>query len=142
MIRAACHCGAVRFEISEPPSWVRDCNCTLCRRYGTLWSYYHDEDQAKLLKKPDVSSTATYTWGSQSIAFHFCKTCGCLTHAEARPPYEPLILSVNARMMVGLDPAHVRVIQSDNGHSGHFWTKSDQPVVVSHQPPPSPDDWR
>jgi hypothetical protein len=37
MIRAACHCTAVRFEIAEPPEWVLDCNCTICRRYGGLW---------------------------------------------------------------------------------------------------------
>ena len=49
MIKPACHCGAVRFEIAEPPEWVLDCNCTLCRRYGAMWSYYHGADQAKLV---------------------------------------------------------------------------------------------
>ena len=39
MIKAACHCGAVRFELEAPPAWVLDCNCTLCRRYGALWAY-------------------------------------------------------------------------------------------------------
>lgn len=26
MIRAACHCTAVRFAIARPPTWVLDCN--------------------------------------------------------------------------------------------------------------------
>ena len=42
MIRAACHCEAVKFEIAEPPEWVLDCNCTLCRRYGALWTYFQE----------------------------------------------------------------------------------------------------
>ena len=145
MMRAACHCGAVRFEIAEAPSWVLDCNCTLCRRYGTLWSYYRGDDQAKLLKKPDVAATSTYSWNDRTLAFHFCKTCGCLTHFQALAPYPELILGVNARMMVGLDPAGVQVRQIDNGHTGYFWTKSNQPVIASRHPPmppPGPDDWR
>ena len=143
-IKAACHCGAVRFEISEAPAWVLDCNCTLCRRYGALWSYYHD-DQSKLLTKPSPDSTFTYLWGDKEIATHHCKICGCTTHLEAVTTPQPVIFGVNARMMVGLDPAKVKLKQIDNGHSGYFWTKSNSPVMASRHPPipaPGPDDWR
>lgn len=60
MIKAACHCGAVRFEIAKAPVWVLDCNCTLCRRYGGLWSYYVGANQALLLRVPDADATQTY----------------------------------------------------------------------------------
>jgi hypothetical protein len=144
LIKAACHCGAVRFEIASPPEWVLDCNCTICRRYGALWSYYHGMDQAKLLRRPVADSTSLYTWNDHEIAFHHCKTCGCITHMQA--VVEPrVIFCVNARMMVGLDPAGVRLRQVDNGHTGYFWTKSVEPVIASRHPPmpaPGPDDWR
>jgi len=26
--------------IPEQPAWVSDCNCSICRRYGVLWSYF------------------------------------------------------------------------------------------------------
>ncbi len=68
MIRAACHCTTVRMEIEETPTWVTDCNCTLCRRYGALWAYY-EADQVKLVQ--GVDATDTYLWGpsgSLSIA--------------------------------------------------------------------------
>ncbi len=39
MLRGACHCTAIRFEIARLPDWVLDCNCTLCRRYGAIWAY-------------------------------------------------------------------------------------------------------
>ena len=144
-MRAACHCGAVRFQIAEAPAWVLDCNCTLCRRYGALWSYYREADQAKLLEKPAADATSVYTWNDREIAFHHCKTCGCITHKEAVDIAPPVIVAVNARMMVGLDPARVRLRQVDNGHTGFFWTKSDEPVVASRHPPmppPGPNDWR
>ena len=40
MIKAACHCGAVRLEADPAPTRVNDCNCSICRRYGVLWAYY------------------------------------------------------------------------------------------------------
>ena len=145
MIRAACHCEAVKFEIAEPPAWVLDCNCTLCRRYGALWTYYRGDDQKKLLMTPDPGATETYLWGDREIAFHRCRTCGCMTHMAAVGLDPPAIFGVNARMMAGLDPATVVVRQIDNSHSGFFWTRSDQPVLQSRHPampPPTFEDWR
>jgi hypothetical protein len=48
-------------------------------------------------------------------------------------------------MMAGVDPATVRVRKVDNSHSGFFWTRPDEPPIVSRHPvmaPPSPQDWR
>ena len=149
MIKVACHCGAVRFEIAEPPSWVLDCNCTLCRRYAPLWSYYpgaNPDDQAKLLKTPSKDATDIYSWNDRQIAFHRCKICGCMTHMTALAADPPVIFGVNMRMATGgLDPKRVTLRQIDNGHTGFFWTKSDEPVIASRHPPlppPAPDDWR
>jgi len=145
MIRAACHCGAVRFEIAEPPEWVLDCNCTVCRRYGALWTYFRGADQAKLLMKPEPGTTDTYAWLDGDIAFHRCKVCGCVTHIEAVKADPPAIFGVNARMMAGLDPAKVKIRRIDNSHSGFFWTRPDEPVMQSHHPKmPAPtfEDWR
>ena len=146
MIKAACHCGAVRFEMAEAPEWVLDCNCTLCRRYAPLWSYYHGSDQAKLLKSPDRNATDVYTWNDREIAFHRCKTCGCMTHMTTTDIEPPVIFGVNMRMATGgLDPARVRLRRIDNGHTGYFWTKGEEPVIASRHPPMPPlrpDDWR
>ena len=145
MIRAACHCTAVRFEIAAAPAWVLDCNCTICRRYGALWAYYRGPDQAQLLRVPPPDVTATYLWQDRSIAFHRCVTCGCVTHMEAVDVAPPTVFGINARMMLGVDPAHVQVRQIDNGHTGWFWTRSAHPVIASRHPvppPPGADDWR
>lgn len=145
MVRAACHCTAVRFEIAAHPDWVLDCNCTICRRYGALWTYFMGADQTKLLSKPAADLTVTYLWGDNSIAFHRCKTCGCITHLEAVDVSPRVVMGMNARLIPTLDPAKTRVVQMDNSHSGYFWTKSDAPPRESQHPKmpmPSPEDWR
>lgn len=142
MIRAACHCTAVRLEVDEAPSWVNDCNCTLCRRYGALWAYYEPGEVQVIAGD---GATDAYRWESEMLAFHRCQVCGCVTHFEVLADEAPFIAGVNARMMPALDPASVRIQQKNNSHSGFFWTRADGPIVASGHPkmaPPGPDDWR
>ena len=92
MIQSSCHCGAVTLEFGAAPTEVTDCSCSICRRYGVLWAYY------PLASVSVKGPTDTYLWGDCSIAFHRCKTCGCVTHwspvnrAEGR-------MGVNTRLM-------------------------------------------
>ncbi|MFP6837922.1 MAG: hypothetical protein VB948_17635 [Pseudomonadales bacterium] len=141
MIRAACHCTDVRLEIERSPDWVNDCNCTLCRRYGPLWAYY-EPGEVKLVQ--GVGATDDYRWDDKMLAFHRCKTCGCIAHFKSLAD-APFICAVNGRMMPTLDPASVRIQHKDNGHTEFFWTRSDGPIVASKHPkmdPPGPEDWR
>lgn len=144
MIRAACHCTAVRFELAKAPEWVLDCSCTLCRRYGALWAYPDpDADEVRFVQGADA--TDTYVWGDRMLAFHRCRECGCVTHMAALPPYPPRVYGINARMIPTLDPATVRLRQRDNGHTGRFWTRSAAAPEPGNHPklaPPGPDDWR
>lgn len=141
MVRAACHCTAVRFKV-KMPEWVLDCNCTICRRYGALWTY-PQPDEVELIQGTDA--TDTYVWGDRELAFHRCKECGCVTHFSTLPPAPPRVYGVNARMIPALDPARVQLRQKDNGHTGFFWTRSSEPPEPSHHPkmdPPGDHDWR
>ena len=141
MVKAACHCMAVRFEVA-PPKDVYDCNCTVCRRYGAIWAYYRGGG-LEMLTPPDA--THAYTWLDKSIGFHHCKTCGCTTHLQALDVPNQPIFGLNARLIPTLDPSSVRLRQLNNSHTGWFWTKSNDPPVPSrhpHMPMPSPDDWR
>ncbi len=140
MIRAACHCGAVRMEVVKAPECLLDCNCSICRRYGGLWAYYPPEE-VKFLGTP--GATFAYVWAHKQLEFHICRTCGCLTHWEAADKTYTERMGINGRMMLGLDPATVPVRQQDNGHTGIFWTKTDSPVIPSTHPKiKSPEPWR
>lgn len=77
-----CHCGQVGWSIAAAPASVTACNCTLCRRYGVLWAYgYLGHDiEAK-------GATSIYRRrDGGAINFHFCPTCGCVTHYVAVKP--------------------------------------------------------
>jgi hypothetical protein len=97
MIQSSCHCGAVTLGIPRPPTELTDCNCTICRRYGTLWAYYSPKEIAI------NGATDIYVRGEKTIEFHRCRGCGCVTHwapvDKARDR-----MGVNCRM---LEPAHV-----------------------------------
>ena len=141
-MKGACHCGAVRFELAERPAWVLDCNCSICRRLGALWAY-PSYGTAKIVSAPDPGATDSYLWGDRALAFQRCHTCGCVTHIMAVMLDPPELVTVNARMLVGLDPTTTELRQIDNGHSGVFWTRSESaPMASRHPPPPGPEDLR
>ena len=41
-IEGSCLCGAVRWRFEGLPESATACNCTACRRYGTLWAYDYE----------------------------------------------------------------------------------------------------
>ncbi len=139
MLRAACHCTAIRIEVATAPEWVVDCNCSLCRRYGALWAYYKGGG-ATLVR--GEGETDAYVQGKRWFEFHRCKHCGCITHHTDLRVQPPRIRGVNARMMPWLDPKSVRLQHSDNGHTGFFWTRIPDLFQKGEQPPPESDGWR
>lgn len=77
-IEGACHCGSVRWQFDGVPDGATACNCTLCRRYGVLWAYDHEDEGIRV-----SGSTAFYARG-QMIEFHFCPNCGCVAFWRAK----------------------------------------------------------
>lgn len=76
MLKGTCHCGDASWTLQDMPDSATACNCTVCRRYGVLWAYGYIDDDIRTIGK-----TTTYrrTDGG-AIDFHFCATCGCVTH--------------------------------------------------------------
>ncbi|MGH8188692.1 MAG: GFA family protein [Steroidobacteraceae bacterium] len=72
MIQGSCHCGAVQWRFDGVPEGATVCNCTVCRRYGTLWAYDF-EGEAITVSGP----TQAYVRG-KGLSFHFCSACGCV----------------------------------------------------------------
>lgn len=80
MLEGSCHCGAVRWTWKHAalPEGATACNCTVCRRYGVLWIYDH-EDEGIVVSGP----TRAYVRG-RAVEFHFCPTCGCVAFWRGR----------------------------------------------------------
>ena len=115
-ISATCHCGAVTVTLTEPPTEVTDCNCSLCRRYGVLWAYC-PADGVEV--SPDPPPTDTYVWNGRHVAFQHCRRCGCVTHwtpCDAGRDKR----GVNARLLPPKVLAAVRVRRLDGADTGKY----------------------
>lgn len=71
MIEGSCHCGAVRWRFEGTPDGATACNCTVCRRYGTLWIYGYEGHEIAV-----IGETRAYARGEKNLSFHFCPECG------------------------------------------------------------------
>src|SRR4051794_5294612 len=92
-VQGSCHCSAVTIEVARAPAEVTSCNCSICRRLGTLWAYYKPTDVRV------TGATATYCWGDKTIDFHRCAICGCATHWSPREGRNADRMGINARLL-------------------------------------------
>ncbi|HKE45119.1 MAG TPA: hypothetical protein VKB41_11355 [Steroidobacteraceae bacterium] len=112
MITGTCHCGALRVEVPSKPSTITDCNCSVCRRYGTLWAYY----KANTVRVVGTGKRS-YSWGRKHLRFVRCGTCGCITHWEGVHPPKGARVGVNWRNFEPGLLKKVRVRQLDGAHN-------------------------
>lgn len=113
---ATCHCGAISIGMTNAPSVVVECNCSLCRRYGVLWVYF---DRDELTGVPEGEATHTYAWNGKHVDFHRCAACGCVTHWAPRAPGRTT-LGINARLLPPEIVAAARLRHKDGAGSGKY----------------------
>ncbi len=108
MLEGRCHCGKVHWTFAGMPEGATACNCTICRRYGVLWIYDHEDERIRV-----SGPTTVYSWGHRSIGFHFCADCGCIAYWRALEPGTDgrRRIAVNARLS---EPEAVAAIPLDH----------------------------
>jgi len=96
-VTGSCQCGAVRIDVPHAPEWVASCNCSICRKLGSLVAYYPDDGGVRV-----TGETAQYVWGDRMIAFNFCAVCACHSHwTSTGESYG--YHGVNARLLDGFE---------------------------------------
>ena len=105
MIEGACHCGRVSWKFDGMPDSATACNCTVCRRYGTLWAYDFDGERIHVR-----GPTRAYSWGEGGIGFHFCEHCGNLAYWRAVKPREDGRCRIAVNLRLALNPDLVAAI--------------------------------
>lgn len=118
MLSATCHCGALRIEIPERPTEITNCNCSICRRLGTLWAYY-DVGTVSVTGHP--ANTETYIQGDRMLQTVRCKTCGCTSHWEPIGPNPGTRMGVNVR---NFDPAAIGAVRMRMLDGAQTWTST------------------
>ena len=111
-LTGACHCGAVRFEVTLPDGLAsaRRCNCSLCGMRGAVAVTAEREG---LTLTEGQESLATYRFNSGVAEHHFCTTCGIYTHHRRRS--DPDQLGVNVACLDGLSPFDFPVVPVNEG---------------------------
>jgi hypothetical protein len=107
----SCHCGRLAFTVEGEVAQVADCNCSLCRRRGSLLAFFPREAFTLTSKEGDY---ATYRFNTGRIAHHFCQDCGVAPFSEAINPKDgqPMV-AVNVRCLEGVDVAALPVRHFD-----------------------------
>jgi hypothetical protein len=95
-IQGTCLCKAVTLGAARRPRQVTQCNCSVCRHYGTLWAYY---------KRSEVTITAArgalvnWSWIPRGLKFVRCKTCGCVICWDAPGKARDQRMGINTRLL-------------------------------------------
>ena len=108
----SCHCGRIAFtlegEIAGP---VIDCNCSLCRRRGSLLAFF--PRSALVLSTPE-QDMATYTFNTHAIRHHFCPVCGVAPYSEGMNPKTGAAMAVvNLRCLDDVELSTLKVVSFD-----------------------------
>lgn len=96
----SCHCGRIAFDVDGEINGAMACNCSICRRKGTLMWFV---PRANLHLKTPAANLATYTFNKHVIQHHFCPVCGIHPFGEGVDPKGNKMAAVNLRCLDGLD---------------------------------------
>jgi hypothetical protein len=87
----SCHCGAIEITIQDNPTKASECNCSICRRTGALWTY------ASPVRVLVTGEGIGYVQGDQVLTLFHCSTCGVTTHwRSVDPEYDRM--GINLRL--------------------------------------------
>jgi hypothetical protein len=94
-VEGSCLCGAVTIRVDRGPRSVTQCNCSVCRRYGTMWAYYK---RARVAVKAARGTLVAFRRRPRGLRFMHCKTCGCVVTWENKRGADAY-MAINARLL-------------------------------------------
>lgn len=106
----SCHCGKVAFEVEGTLDGALACNCSMCRRRGSL--HWFVPRAALSLKTPEAD-LASYTFNRHMIQHRFCANCGIHAFGEGQDPAGNAMAAVNIRCLADVDLDAVSVQHYD-----------------------------
>lgn len=98
--KGSCHCGRVAFEVEGEIQNALACNCSICRRKGSLL-WFVPRDTLRLQTPEDAAGT--YTFNKHVIRHRFCPTCGMHPYGEGTDPKGNAMAAINIRCIEGID---------------------------------------
>lgn len=95
-IQGTCLCNAVQLDVARLPRQVTQCNCSVCRRYGTLWAYYQRSAVSITAARGGLEEFSVRTGG---LRFVRCRTCGCIICWDGPGKSREQRMGINTRLL-------------------------------------------
>jgi hypothetical protein len=118
MLNVSCLCGQVRVAVPKAPEFIHECNCTLCRKSGAWWGYFHPSEVSVEGATKGFVRADKQDPGAE---IRFCETCGVTTHFVLTPSavakFGNVQMGVNLRLAGERDLAGIELRYPD----GRAW---------------------
>jgi hypothetical protein len=108
--KGSCHCGQVAYEVEGTIESALACNCSMCRRKGSLL-WFVPRDKMKLETPEDASKI--YLFNKSFIKHRFCPNCGIHPYAEAKDRQGNPTAAINVRCLDGVDVDSLKITHFD-----------------------------
>lgn len=95
-----CQCGAVRFRVEVSLDHPVICNCSRCRRLGSVLVFVPRQD---FVLEQGEGSLTEYRFNRHVIRHLFCCTCGIQSFSLGAGPNGAEMVAVNANCLDGVD---------------------------------------
>ncbi|WP_029002870.1 GFA family protein [Azorhizobium doebereinerae] len=96
----SCQCGAVTFEAGLDLDRTVTCNCSRCRRVGSILSF---APEAGFTLKSGETALREYRFNTHKVAHLFCASCGIQPFGRGIAPNGDRMVAVNVRCLDGVD---------------------------------------
>ena len=114
LYEGSCHCGKIAFDVEGDFTSALDCNCSFCRRRGSLLGFVPRD---KLVLRTSEEDLKTYTFNRHVIRHHFCSTCGVAPFGEGTGADGLAMAAVNLRCVPAIDLNAIEINHFDGKSS-------------------------
>lgn len=109
-----CQCGAVRYRVETSLEHLMDCNCSRCKRLGSVMTFVPATSFALLAGE---GAQTEYRFNTDRIAHLFCTTCGIESFARGTDAKGNATIMVNVNCLDGVPPVDRSTITHWDGAS-------------------------
>lgn len=120
-MEGGCHCGAIRFQVTEKPFWIGACYCIDCRKISgspyTVFAGYNKKSVELLQGTPKEYAS------SEHVRRSFCEVCGS--------PFSYVYIGTDENNSVFI-PVGIFDDPNDLKTQEHIWVSQKLPWISIH----------
>ncbi|AJY44501.1 GFA family protein [Martelella endophytica] len=106
----SCQCGAVDFDVEADLDHTVACNCSRCRRLGSVLTF---APRSNFTLNKGGDSVTEYLFNTHHIHHLFCKTCGIQSFSYATGPDGTEMTAINVNCLDDVDPRSLKPVLHD-----------------------------